>query len=85
MTDRGLWFNEECWPAYVEDAFHHKAMHDAGIPATDVADQGRRLAGKFKALVEPVLDEEKAARLIDEIGGLEDLPEVRSTLAVCGG
>lgn len=33
VTDRGIWFNEECWPAYVEDTFHHKAMHDAGIPA----------------------------------------------------
>lgn len=33
VTDRGIWFNEECWPGYVEDSFHHKAMHDAGIRA----------------------------------------------------
>ena len=33
VTDRGLWFNEECYPAYVEDSFGHVAMHHAGIRA----------------------------------------------------
>ena len=31
------------------------ARHDAGIPATDIAEQGERLAAKFDALVAPVL------------------------------
>lgn len=33
VTDKGCWFNEECFPAYVEDSFHHVAMHRAGIKA----------------------------------------------------
>jgi len=37
VTDRNIWFNEECWPAYLEDCFHHKALHDAGIPAVCVS------------------------------------------------
>ncbi len=33
VTDQGCWFNEDCFPCYGEDSFHHKAMHDAGIRA----------------------------------------------------
>lgn len=33
VTDKGIWFNEDCYPAYVEDSFFHVAMHDAGIDA----------------------------------------------------
>lgn len=37
VTDRNIRFNEECWPAYLEDCFHHKAMHNAGIPAVCIS------------------------------------------------
>ncbi len=37
VTDKNIWFNEECFPAYCEDAFHHKAMYDAGIKAICVS------------------------------------------------
>lgn len=37
VTDRNIWFNEECWPGYCEDSFHHKALHDAGIHAMCVS------------------------------------------------
>src|SRR4029077_9241029 len=37
------------------DGRHLLARHDAGIPASDVAEQGQRLATKFDALVEPTL------------------------------
>lgn len=33
VTDRNIWFDEECWPAYVEDSFAHIEMHRAGIRA----------------------------------------------------
>lgn len=31
VTNRGLWFDEECFPAYVEDSLHHVACHRAGV------------------------------------------------------
>lgn len=37
VTDAGCWFNEECYPAYCEDSFHHKKMHDASIDAMCVS------------------------------------------------
>jgi 2-methylcitrate dehydratase PrpD len=61
------------------------AQHDAGIPATDVVHQGRRLEAKFSALAEPVLGAEKTARLIADIARFEELTEVHSLLAACGG
>ena len=33
VTDRVGWFNEECFPGYVEDSFFHVAMHHAGVKA----------------------------------------------------
>ena len=33
VTDQGIWFNEACYPAYVEDSFLHVRMHRAGITA----------------------------------------------------
>jgi 2-methylcitrate dehydratase PrpD len=61
------------------------ARHDAGIPATDVAEQGRRLEAKFAALVDPVLGTNQTAELIAAIGHLESLPDVRKILRVCAG
>jgi 2-methylcitrate dehydratase PrpD len=57
------------------------AQHDAGIPAVDTAEQGRRLAEKFVSLVEPVLGGDIACTLIAAIGQLEALPDVRGLLA----
>ncbi len=39
VTDKIGWFDEECWPAYTEDAIAHLKMHRAGIQAVciDVA------------------------------------------------
>lgn len=37
VTDRNVWFDEECFPAYVEDSIHHLTMHRAGIPAICVS------------------------------------------------
>lgn len=36
VTDRGIWFNEECFPGYAEDSFFHVEMHCAGIRAVCV-------------------------------------------------
>jgi 2-methylcitrate dehydratase PrpD len=53
-----------------------KARHDAGVPAADIADQGRRLAAKFDALVEPSLGAPRTRELRETIGGLDRLPDV---------
>jgi 2-methylcitrate dehydratase PrpD len=52
------------------------ARHDAGIPAADIADQGRRLAAKFDSLVEPVLGPARMRELRETIGGLDDVADI---------
>ncbi len=69
----------------LRDGSKFTARHDSGIPAADVADQGRRLEAKFAALVDPVLGTEKTARLIADIGRLDGLEDVRGLLASCDG
>jgi 2-methylcitrate dehydratase PrpD len=59
------------------------AQHDAGLPATDVAHQGRRLEAKFAALVDPVLGTDKTARLIADIGRFDSLPTVQGVAGMC--
>jgi 2-methylcitrate dehydratase PrpD len=49
------------------------ARHDSGIPAADIAEQGRRLAAKFDSLVEPVLGGARARELRETIAGLDRL------------
>jgi len=61
------------------------ANHDAGLPAEDVADQGRRLEAKFLSLVDPVLGEDRAKALVAEIGRFETLPDVRGLARMCAG
>jgi 2-methylcitrate dehydratase PrpD len=56
------------------------ARHDAGIPASDIADQGRRLAAKFDSLVEPVLGAPRTRELRETIAGLDSLADI-GTLA----
>ena len=61
------------------------ARHDAGIRAADIADQGRRLAAKFDALVEPSLGAPRSRELRETIAGLDHLTDVAdlAKLAAC--
>jgi 2-methylcitrate dehydratase PrpD len=52
------------------------ARHDSGIPAADLAEQGRRLAAKFDSLVAPVLGAARARELRETIAGLDDLADI---------
>jgi len=61
------------------------ARHDSGLPATDTADQQRRLEQKFAALVEPVMGVDRSAALVAEIGRLETVSDVRPLLTMCAG
>lgn len=60
----------------LRDGSRLTAQHDAGIPATDVVAQGKRLEAKFAALVDPVLGTDKTAALIAGIADIESLSNV---------
>lgn len=49
------------------------ASHDSGLPATDLAEQGRRLELKFIGLVKPVLGRGKTTALTQAVAGLDTL------------
>lgn len=59
------------------------ARHDAGIPAGDVAEQGRRLEEKFTALADPVLGANRAGRVLGAVAGLDHAPDVKELMALC--
>jgi 2-methylcitrate dehydratase PrpD len=57
--------------------------YDAGVPASDIDEQGRRLAEKFSSLAEPILGRANANDLSGEIGRLEALPDLRALMRLC--
>jgi len=61
------------------------ARHDAGIPASDIAEQGERLAAKFDALVEPVLGRARSRELRAMVAALDDLTEVGGLARLAAG
>lgn len=56
---------------------------DVGIPATDLDAQEARLKAKFESLVVPLLDEERAGELEDQLLGFEALADVSPVLSLC--
>ena len=48
----------------------------SGIPAADIAEQGRRLADKFDGLVEPVLGAPRARELRETVAGLDAIADI---------
>jgi 2-methylcitrate dehydratase PrpD len=83
---------QESWPqtlAELEieltDGNRLTARHDAGVPAADIADQGRRLAAKFDALVEPVLSAPRTRELRETIAGLDRLTNVAELAELAAG
>jgi 2-methylcitrate dehydratase PrpD len=58
------------------------AQHDSGVPAADVALQGRRIDAKFLALAEPVLGA-RARDLAAQVASLDTLSDIRGTMALC--
>ena len=60
----------------LDDGRRVSARYDAGIPATDIAEQGERLAAKFDALVEPVLGGPRSRELRQMVAGLDGLADI---------
>jgi 2-methylcitrate dehydratase PrpD len=61
------------------------ARHDAGIPAADIVDQGRRLAAKFDALVEPLHGAPRTRELRGTIAGLDHLRDAAELAKLAAG
>jgi 2-methylcitrate dehydratase PrpD len=61
------------------------ARDDAGIPAGDVVEQGRRLAGKFNALVEPVCGAPRTRELRETVLALDEIADIGRLARLAGG
>jgi 2-methylcitrate dehydratase PrpD len=59
-----------------------RASHDAGVPGSDYATQGRRLEAKFARLVDPVLGRERRGEILGFIERLEQT-SVTDLMAAC--
>ena len=60
----------------LKDGRTARATFDAGIPDSDIAHQGRRLAEKFAALAAPVVGDARARELREKIAGLDRLADI---------
>jgi 2-methylcitrate dehydratase PrpD len=75
-------FRDDCPEAAAElavtlhDGRTVRAQFDAGIPSSDVAQQGSRLAAKFEALAEPVLGAPRTRELRGAIDGLDRAADI---------
>ncbi|MFZ3235881.1 MAG: MmgE/PrpD family protein [Stellaceae bacterium] len=61
------------------------ARRDSGIPAADIAEQGRRLAAKFDSLVEPVMGGARARELRETIADLDTLGDIGALTRLAAG
>src|SRR5579883_2817676 len=59
------------------------AGYDAGVPAADVGEQGRRLEEKFTALVAPLLGADRTDILRDSIARLDQIEDVGELINLC--
>jgi 2-methylcitrate dehydratase PrpD len=71
---------QDAWPQslaelelVLADGRRLAARHDSGIAASDIAEQGARLAAKFDALVEPLRGAARCRELRETIAGLDRL------------
>jgi len=60
-----------------------RARHDSGIPASDLAQQGRRLEAKFMSLAAPVLGSAQAERLAGAVASLDKLGSIAELTRLC--
>ncbi len=90
LRDRVRFDFQSGWPhpraeldLHLTDGTVLTAAHDAGVPAPDVAEQGRRLDAKFMVLAAPVLGATQAGDLRALVARLETLPEIDTLMALC--
>lgn len=83
---------EDNWPTSraaltvtLTDGTSFEAQHNSGIPAADVAAQGRRIEAKFLSLAAPVIGEARAGRLRDAVQSIERAGSVAEMMALAAG
>jgi 2-methylcitrate dehydratase PrpD len=83
---------QQNWPQTVAeleialaDGRRVRARHDSGIPAADIAEQGRRLAAKFDGLAAPVLGPARTRELREITAGLDDVADIGIVAQLAGG
>jgi 2-methylcitrate dehydratase PrpD len=83
---------QQNWPQTVAeievelaDGSRVRARRDSGIPAADIAEQGRRLAAKFDSLVEPVLGAARARELRETVAGLDGIADIGIVARLAAG
>jgi 2-methylcitrate dehydratase PrpD len=67
------------------DGARFTATHDAGVPAADVLEQGKRLEQKFHALVDPILGAARAREIVGLVGRFDNLADTRALAKACVG
>ncbi|MSP30842.1 MAG: MmgE/PrpD family protein [Acetobacteraceae bacterium] len=65
------------------DGARMSATYDAGVPAEDVMEQGRRLEQKFHALVDPILGAARARDIVALVQRFDSLADVRALALAC--
>ncbi|HTI82571.1 MAG TPA: MmgE/PrpD family protein [Acetobacteraceae bacterium] len=65
------------------DGRNVSTSYDSGVPASDIDEQGGRIAEKFTSLAEPMLGRPKAGDLLAEINRLEQLTDLRGLMRLC--
>jgi 2-methylcitrate dehydratase PrpD len=66
-----------------DDGGKLEAEHDAGVPYSDIGEQGRRLAAKFTSLTVPLIGREHSERLQAAVQGLEKLRSIAELTELC--
>jgi 2-methylcitrate dehydratase PrpD len=67
----------------LRDGRRFNARQDCGVPMKDRAEQGRRVADKFRALAIPVLGRERSDLLVSLVGKFETLPAISHIMSAC--
>src|SRR5579883_1366056 len=67
----------------LSDGLRVETRHDSGVPAADLAAQGRRLDAKFMSLAEPVLGRARAWDLAEAVAAIDTLPSVGELMRLC--
>src|SRR3984957_19300358 len=57
--------------------------YDAGVPASDIDEQGGRIAEKFSSLAEPMLGRTRANDLLGQASRLDQLSDLRGVMRLC--
>ncbi len=83
---------EDGWPpsraaltVTLADGTTFEARHDSGIPAADVAAQGKRIEAKFLSLAQPILGAARARGLADAVGALDGAVSPAEMMALAAG